>query len=57
MTDYAMYKGDKFIDLGTLQHLSKKYHKSIKNLKVMTKPSQHKLDHGKRLLLYKIEDN
>lgn len=30
MTDYAMYKGDCFIDLGTLTYLAEKYHKSKK---------------------------
>lgn len=27
MTEYAMYKGDYFIDLGTLDYLAEKYHK------------------------------
>ena len=25
--EYALYKGDKFIDLGTIDYLAKKYHK------------------------------
>ena len=33
MTDYAMYKGDRFIDLGTLTYLAEKYHKKQKTLK------------------------
>lgn len=27
MDEYAMYKGDHFIDLGTLSYLAHKYHK------------------------------
>lgn len=30
--EYAMYKGDKFIDLGTLTYLAEKYHKRQKTL-------------------------
>ena len=29
---YAIYKGDQFIDVGTMKELSKRQHKSIKTL-------------------------
>lgn len=56
MTDYAMYKGDHFIDLGTLTYLAEKYHKRQKTLKFLTTPSAHKRNHGNSLLLYRIND-
>ncbi len=34
MTEYAMYKGDRFIDLGTLTYLAEKYHRQ-KTLKFL----------------------
>ena len=33
--EYAMYKGDKFIDLGTIDYLAKKYHKKKRNFEVL----------------------
>lgn len=33
--EYAMYKGDKFIDLGTIDYLAKKYHKTEKLIKYL----------------------
>ena len=41
-TEYAMYKGDKFIDLGTIAYLANKYHKTEKLIKYLTLPSVHK---------------
>ena len=57
MTDYAMYKGDKFIDIDTIPNLAKKYHKTESALKSLSYPSAHKKSHGNSLLLYKIEDD
>lgn len=31
-TEYALYKGDKFIDLGTITYLANKYHKKKETL-------------------------
>ena len=42
MTDYAMYKGDSFVDLGTLTYLAEKYHKTESALKYLSYPSAHK---------------
>ena len=50
-----MYDGDKFIDLGSLEYLSKKYDKSIPTLKWMSYPVAHK--RKRKLLLYRIEDD
>ena len=56
MTEYAMYKGDRFIDLGTLTYLAEKYHKKQKTLKFLATPSAHKRGSQKSLLLYRIDD-
>lgn len=53
MTEYAMYKGDKFIDIDTIHNLSEKYHKTESELKYLSYPSAHKRSHGNSLLLYK----
>ena len=57
MTDYAMYKGDRFIDLGTLTYLAEKYHKKQKTLKFLATPSAHKRSCQKSLLLYRINED
>lgn len=54
--EYAMYKGDKFIDLGTISYLAKKYHKKKKNLRFLAKPCVHKRSTKNMLLLYRIEN-
>ena len=57
MTDYAMYKGDHFIDLGTLTYLADNYHKRKKTLKFLATPSAHKRSSQKSLLLYRIKED
>lgn len=53
--EYALYKGDKFIDLGTLNYLSNKYHMTKQRLICLACPSTHKKSHGNMLLVYKIK--
>lgn len=54
---YAMYRGDTFIDLGTISELAAKYHKTIEMMRWLSYPIAHRRNKsGKRLLLYKIED-
>lgn len=57
MTDYAMYRGDQFIDIDTIPNLAEKYHKTESELKSLSYPSAHKKSHGNSLLLYEIEDD
>lgn len=57
MTDYAMYKGDEFIDVGTLTYLAEKYHKKQKTLKFLATPSAHKRSVKNKLLLYRIKED
>lgn len=39
---YALYQGDKFIDLGTVEYLAKIRHCSAQNIRVLATPSAHK---------------
>ena len=55
MTEYAMYRGDHFIDLGTVTYLAEKYHKKKKTLKFLATPSAHKRSAKNSLLLYRME--
>ena len=57
MTEYAMYKGDSFVDLGTIAYLAEKYHKKKKSLKYLATPSAHKRSSQKSLLLYRINED
>lgn len=53
--EYAIYKGDKFLDLGTAKYLAKKFHKTEKKIKYLGLPSVHKKSHGDMTLAYKIK--
>lgn len=53
--EYAIYKGDKFLDLGTAKYLAKKFHKTEKKIKYLGLPSVHKKSHGNMTLAYKIK--
>ena len=52
-----MYRGDIFIDLGTADYLSEKYHKKKQSLLYLSKPVYHRNapKNSQRLMLYKIE--
>ncbi|WP_265488074.1 hypothetical protein [Lactobacillus sp. PV034] len=55
MIEYAMYNGDKFIDLGTIDYLSEKYKIKKTTLRCYATPSRHK--GGRKKLLYRIEED
>lgn len=42
MNEYALYKGDELLDMGTLQYLSKKFKVKIRTLLFYQTPSQKK---------------
>lgn len=42
MQEYALYHGDDFMDLGTLDFLAKKFHFKINTLKWYSYPSNRK---------------
>lgn len=56
--EYAMYKGDTFVDLGTADYLAEKYHKKKESLLYLARPVAHRKAKpgGTRVLLYRIED-
>lgn len=61
---YAVYKGDLFIDLGTIEYLSKKLSIKPDTLKFMTYPSYYKRLQKRNtsykdgyLIVIKIEDD
>ena len=53
-----MYRGDTFIDLGTVDYLAEKYHKKKQSLLSLSMPAYHRTapKNSQRLMLYKIED-
>lgn len=58
MDDYAMYRGDTFIDLGTLDELADKYGTTRKHMRYLATAAVHRrLSGNKALLLYRIKDD
>ena len=55
--EYAIYKGDTFIDLGTLDYLSQKYNISKQVLRNYTTPTYHTRNKGNAIILIKIEED
>ena len=53
---FAMYKGDKYVDGGTIVELAKKYHHTVKQMIYLTYPTTHKRAKDNRLLLYEVKD-
>lgn len=56
---YALYKGDKFIDLGTKEYLAEKLNVTPETIYYYTTPAYRKRikDYNKRLFVIKIEDD
>lgn len=54
--EYALYHGDKFIDLGTLDYLTKKLNLSESSIKYYATPSYHK-KRPNGMYAFKLEDN
>lgn len=50
-----MYKGDKYVDGGTIVELAKKYHRTIKQMIYLTYPTTHKRAKDNGLLLYEVK--
>jgi hypothetical protein len=56
MKEYAVYKGDEFIALGTLEELSKLLNVKMESLRWLSTPSAIKRSQNKRIEVYLIED-
>lgn len=55
---WALYKGDEFISVGTIDEISKETGKSFDNLMFMTRPSYMKRKSaGNKSQLYEVEDD
>ena len=57
---YAVYRGDKFIDLGTAYQLAHKLNVSPETIKFYTTPTYKKRmknSYEKRIIVIKIEDD
>ena len=52
---FAMYKGDNYVDGGTIVELARKYHRTIKQMIYLTYPTTHKRAKDNRLLLYEVK--
>lgn len=53
MNEYALYKGDELLDVGTLQYLAKKFNVKIETLLFYQTPTQKKRtseNKGRRLI-------
>ncbi len=53
MNEYALYKGDELLDVGTLEYLAKKFNVKIKTLLFYQTPTQKKRtseNKGRRLV-------
>ena len=58
--EYALYKGDNFLDIGTIKDLSKRYNISVKTLRWYSTPCyKNKIKNKKNIKSYvvvRIED-
>lgn len=58
--EYALYKGDNFLDIGTIKELSKRYNISVKTLRWYSTPCyKNKIKNKKNIKSYvvvRIED-
>lgn len=55
---YAIYKGDEFIDLGTIAELAERRHVRAERIRDMARPSYHrKVNEETSVLAYKIEED
>ncbi len=55
--EYAVYKGDKFIDLGTAKYLADKFGVPRKTIWYWTAPAYWKKNKGNSLVAIRIEDD
>ena len=53
---YAVYKGDEFLVVGTVEECARYMNCSTKTIKWLASPSNIKKDKGNRLIAFKVED-
>ena len=47
--EYAIYKGDKFLDIGTAEELAKKFNVTANNIRFLSTPSAKKRRKNKKI--------
>ncbi|WP_164905634.1 hypothetical protein [Latilactobacillus sakei] len=57
MAEYAVYKGDQFIDLGTADYLANKFGVLRKTIWYWTAPAYWRKNKGNSLIAIRIEDD
>ena len=54
--EYAIYKGDEFIAIGTIKELVKKTGYAESTLRYCTHPASKKRNNGNRLVVFSVDD-
>ena len=54
--EYAIYKGDDFIAIGTIKELVKKTGYAESTLRYCTHPASKKRNNGNRLVVFSVDD-
>ena len=57
MRDYALYKGDKFIDVGTLKELAQRQGIKYKSIIFYGSPTYQRRTGGRGWIVVKLEDD
>ena len=55
--EYAIYKGDEFIAIGTIKELSEKTGYSETTLRYCTHPASRRRNKGNRLIVIQVEED
>lgn len=55
--EYAIYKGDEFIAIGTIKELAEKTGYSETTLRYCTHPASRRRNKGNRLIVIQVEDD
>ena len=53
---YALYKGDEFIDMGTIQYLANLIKVSVRSIKFYSTPTYLKRTNGNGWVVVKVEE-
>ena len=55
--EYAIYKGDEFVAIGTIKELVKKTGYAESTLRYCTNPASRRRNKGNRLIVIQVEDD
>lgn len=57
MKEYALYHGDTFIDIGTIEYLAKLLNVGVRTIKFYSSPTYYKRSGGNGWIVIKIEED